>query len=186
MTPEAINDFANYLAVAALVMFVEVGIVYAIGPKGERFAPLRSNVGRVQVAVFASVVAVLSIVVLRRTFGDYPGYEWVAVTGYTVLTITGIALAILIPTERKAAPMTTIETPTFLRQSRKALVAGGVAAATTLGTGIVAVTADGKVETAECIVLGGAAIAAFFAGFAATWATTNAPKPDVDDDPNAY
>lgn len=100
MTPEAINDFATILALTAIAPAAGYTLTYGIGSPW-----YRSLLGVVLFGLGASVTTVLSVVLLRRLLGAYPGYEWVAVSAYSILTLTMWALWAIVIVERRRAPM---------------------------------------------------------------------------------
>ena len=100
MTPEAVNDFATILALTAIIPALGYTLTYGLGSPW-----YRSLLGIVLFGLGASVATVLSVVLLRRILGAYPGYEWVAVSAYSILTLTMWALWAIVIVERRRAPM---------------------------------------------------------------------------------
>lgn len=99
MTPEVINEFANYLVLTSIIPTLGYTLTYGIGSPW-----YKSYLGWVMLGVGASLTAVLAIVILRRLFGTYEGYHIVALVGYSIVTLTMWALWIIVIIERRNAP----------------------------------------------------------------------------------
>lgn len=98
MSAEEINNMANWIALSALIPFGIASIVYGAG------APwYKTILGSAMFAWLTSVDVVLLVVLARRWFGAYPGYEWVAITAYSYLTLAGVAVAAVMIVERRRA-----------------------------------------------------------------------------------
>lgn len=87
MTPSEINEVANWIALFAIIPFALATLTYGL------LAPwYKSLLGVSMFGLFASITIVLSVVLARRWFHEYPGYEWVAIVAYTLLVISGLAI----------------------------------------------------------------------------------------------
>lgn len=129
MTPDAVNDFATIIALLSAVPFLGYTITYGVGSPW-----YRSLLGWVMFGLGASIVLVLGVVLGRRLFGEYLGYEWVAVTAYSLLNLAGWSLWAIVIVERRRAPM--LELPL----NRK----GPIMAATTEGVDAPVIWYKGK------------------------------------------
>lgn len=82
MTPADINDIANFIVLLAVIPFALFSITY-----GTR-DPWRSTyLGIIMFGLVTSQAVVLAFIISRRWLGEYPGYEWVAITLYSSLTV---------------------------------------------------------------------------------------------------
>lgn len=95
--PEAVNDFASYIALAAALPAAAATLIYGIGSPW-----YKSWLGRTIFAQWLSIVLVFGVILGRRFFGTYPNYEWVAVIAYSLLFVTFSAMAVLVIIERRA------------------------------------------------------------------------------------
>lgn len=100
MTPEQVNDYATIIALAAAVPFAGYTVTYGLGSPW-----CRSLLGWVMFGLGASIVLVLAVVLGRRLFGAYLGYEWVAVTAHSLLNVAGWSLWAIVIVERRRTPM---------------------------------------------------------------------------------
>lgn len=100
MTPAEINDLANILVMTSVVPTLGYTATYGFASPW-----YKSPLGVVMFGVGLSLTMVLGIVIGRRLFGTYPGYEWVALAGYTLVTITMWALWIIVIIERRSETM---------------------------------------------------------------------------------
>lgn len=88
MTPsQQINDFANYIALAAFVPFFLATLIY-----GTRAPWYRSLLGVSMFGLWSSITLLIGFIITRRFWGDYWGYEWVAVCLYTYFFLVGLAI----------------------------------------------------------------------------------------------
>ena len=97
MTPHAINHLAGYIALAAVVPALATTIIYGAGSPW-----WRSWLGRVVFATCLPIVIVFGVVLTRRFFGNYTGYEWVALISYSTLFLAFTAMAVIVTLERRA------------------------------------------------------------------------------------
>lgn len=94
--PELVNDVANWIVLVAVVPFSIFTILYGI------LAPwYRSYLGAVMFGLIASTTGVLGFVLARRLFGEFPGYEWWAITLYSLLTFFALSFLIIFIVERR-------------------------------------------------------------------------------------
>lgn len=100
MTPEQINDIANWIAVAAVIPFAGYWTTYGIGS-----AWWRSPLGWVMFALGAAITVTLGYVAVRRAFGDFAGYEWWSIAIYSLLNLVGYALWAIVIVERRRATL---------------------------------------------------------------------------------
>lgn len=98
MTSEEINDIAGFIVALAAIPATATALIYGFGSPW-----WRSWLGRVMFAKWLSVALVLIVVFARRTWGDYPGYEWVALFTYSFMLVTFTATTIEIITVRRGA-----------------------------------------------------------------------------------
>lgn len=115
--PQAINDFATYLALAGAAPALGAFLVFTLGKPRQWFKTL---LGWVIATLFLSIVIVYAIVLGRRIFGAYPGYEWVAVAGYglTVLSLVAVMFTIIVE-RRRGRALGFVESATQPRKDRK-------------------------------------------------------------------
>lgn len=96
--PAIINEFATYLALTGVGPAVAALLVFTLGKPRLWHKTL---LGWVMASLFLSLVIVYAIILGRRLFGEYPGYEWVAVIGYALTTATLAAIVVIIIRERR-------------------------------------------------------------------------------------
>lgn len=85
MTAEAVNNAASYLALSGAIPSALAFVTFVLGRPRTWW---KSWLGWVMALLFFSIVLVFAVVLGRRFFGEYPGYEWVAVAAYSLLTVT--------------------------------------------------------------------------------------------------
>lgn len=108
--PAAVNEIANLIVFVAAIPFFLSTIAYGI------LAPwYRSLLGVTLFGLIASVTGVLIFVFTRRIWGDYWGYEWVAIGVYTSLTTFAFAFLAIFLVERRRAGL--LELPLVRRES---------------------------------------------------------------------
>jgi hypothetical protein len=100
MTPDQINAFANWIAIAAVIPFAGYWATYGFGSPW-----YRSYLGWVMFGLGMSVTLVLGYVAVRRALGDFGGYEWWSVGIYTYMNLVGWALWAIVIVERRRAAM---------------------------------------------------------------------------------
>lgn len=82
MTPAEINDVANYIVLLAVIPFALFSLTYGVRD------PWRTTyLGVIMFGLVTSQALTLAFIISRRWFGEYPGYEWVAVVLYSSLTV---------------------------------------------------------------------------------------------------
>lgn len=93
MSAEQINELAGFILTLAAVPAVATAFIYGLGSPW-----WQSWLGRVMFAKWLSVALILLFVVARRTWGDFPGYEWwaLAIYSFTLLTFTATTIEVLI------------------------------------------------------------------------------------------
>lgn len=96
MTAELINNWATVPAVIAGVGALAVAIVYGIGSPW-----WKSPLGVAFLGVTVSGIFTFIIVYARRFFGLYPGYEWVALFGYSGIALVWWGMFVVILRERR-------------------------------------------------------------------------------------
>lgn len=110
MTPAQIDEAATIPAAIAALGFIVATSVYGVGSPWHT-----SGLGRVMFGLFGSISLVFGIILGRRFFGAYEGYQTVAVVAYTILAVAAVALAITIIVERRAPT----RSPLFPPKNRK-------------------------------------------------------------------
>lgn len=95
-TSQDISQIAGYIALASLLPLALTTVVFGVGSSW-----FRSRLGWAVFGSWASQLAVLVIVLARRFRGEYPGYEWVALVGYSVLFLAYSAMAVVVILERR-------------------------------------------------------------------------------------
>ena len=103
---ELVNNLASHLALAALLPAGLVTLIYGLGSPW-----WRSGLGRAIFAQSFSIVLVLSLILARRFFGDYPGYELAAALVYASIFLLFSTLVVALVIERR---------PTYPTAQRKA------------------------------------------------------------------
>lgn len=96
MTPEQINDQANIIALTAGIPALLFTLVYGFGSPW-----YRSWLGRTVFGLMFAISMLFGVILARRFFGTYPGYEWVSVICYTLLTVAFWSFFIILLVERK-------------------------------------------------------------------------------------
>jgi hypothetical protein len=97
MTSDQINDIAGTVIMLAAIPAVATALIYGLGSPW-----WNSWLGRVMFMKWLSVALVFLVIIARRTWGDYPGYEWVALVVYTFTLITFSATAVQLVIERRS------------------------------------------------------------------------------------
>lgn len=93
MSTDAVNDFAGFLLALTAVPAIATAIIYGFG------APWWTSwLGRVIFSKWLAVALVFVFILSRRWFGDYPGYEWIAVAvyGFTLVTFTATTIEVIV------------------------------------------------------------------------------------------
>lgn len=98
--PEVVNDFALVPLVVGMLFAGVSGVVYGIGSPW-----WRSLLGVAFFGVMVSSSLPILVVVARRTFGAYPGYEWVALSVYTLWALAWVAMLVIILVERRRSAL---------------------------------------------------------------------------------
>jgi hypothetical protein len=98
MTAEMINDLALIPALATGLVAVACLLAYVIGSRG---AWRTSMLGFAFAGLIVAVLPVFAVVFARRIGGQYPGYEWVAWTGYTLSLILYVTMLVVIIREQR-------------------------------------------------------------------------------------
>lgn len=96
MTTEQINEFAGFVLTLAAIPATATAVIYGFGSPW-----WQSWLGRVMFAKWTTVAAILLFVVARRTWGDFPGYEWWALVIYSLTLITFSATTVEVLIERR-------------------------------------------------------------------------------------
>lgn len=100
MSAEDINNIANYIVILAIIPFGLFTLLYGL------LSPWwKSLLGITMFCLGLSLTSVLAVVVARRWFGAYPGYEWVAIGVYSFVTLTAIGLVVIYLVERTRRPI---------------------------------------------------------------------------------
>lgn len=186
MTAVAINDFATGIVLAGAIPALLFTLIYGLGSPW-----YRSGLGVVMFLLGVSLTTVYAIVLSRRFFGTYPGYEWVAVGGYSFLLVAMLGLVIITLIERRSSLTilsfskgkamadisTTPNTPDhlapragFLDRTKKAIAGGLAGAVTAAGTAFTIAFRDGVLDGSDGWTIAGAVVGAFAIGFAAVYA----------------
>lgn len=194
--PADVNDAASYIALVCIVPMLIAATAYGVGSTW-----YGSWLGRIFFGLFASIALIFGVILARRFFGDYPGYEWVAVAAYSLLFLTFSATAAVVIIESRgpdfalttkgkrimstntpgvpdhAAGASSPEQASFLDRSRKALAGGVTGAVTAGGTALTTALVDGSISGGDGWLLLGAVLGGFAIGFAGVWAApANAPS----------
>lgn len=96
MTAETINEFAGFIAFLAAIPATLNALIYGFGSPW-----YTSWLGRVIFAKWLSVALVFYVILARRWFGDYFGYEWVAIVAYSLILVSFSATTVELLIERR-------------------------------------------------------------------------------------
>lgn len=96
MTPSEINDTANFIVLVAALPYLLFSVTY-----GLRDDWYKTYLGTIMWGLVTSQALVLLFIISRRWFGEYPGYEWVAVVLYSSLTVFAWLFYIIFLIERR-------------------------------------------------------------------------------------
>lgn len=96
MNTEHVNEIAGFVLALAAIPAVATAFIYGLGSPW-----WQSTLGRVMFAKWTTVALVLVFVVARRTWGDFPGYEWLALVIYSFTLVTFTATTIEVIIERR-------------------------------------------------------------------------------------
>jgi hypothetical protein len=99
---EDINNIALIPCAMAGIFAFATAAVFGFGSPW-----YRSPLGITLFGLMIVSVPVFAIVILRRVFDLYPGYEWVALIGYTLDMVAWIAVFTMILIERRRTPVVT-------------------------------------------------------------------------------
>jgi hypothetical protein len=110
MTPDQINDMANFIVLLCAIPYVAFSLTY-----GTRDHPWGTYLGVIMWGQGTSLALVFLFIISRRWFGEYWGYEWVAVILYSSLTAFAWLFYGIYLVERRRSPIMTIP----LTQRRK-------------------------------------------------------------------
>lgn len=115
MTSDAVNNFANIIVLLAAVPFWAFSVTYALrDPFWETY------LGTIIWGMVTSNALVLTYVATRRWWGDYAGYEWVAVILYTAMTVfASLFYAIYLVERRRQDTIAFLLPPPDERKNRK-------------------------------------------------------------------
>lgn len=103
--PEAVNDVANWIVLVSVFPFAFLTAVYGV------LTPwYKSLLGVTFFGLLASITSVLAFIWTRRLWGDYMGYELIAVTVYSLLTIFVLAFIAIFFVERNRAGLLVFST----------------------------------------------------------------------------
>jgi hypothetical protein len=98
MTPDQINDIANFIVLLAVIPYALFSLTYGLRD------PWRSTyLGVIMFGLVTSQALTLAFIISRRWFGEYPGYEWVAIVLYSSLTVFAWLFYAIFLVERKRA-----------------------------------------------------------------------------------
>lgn len=97
MTSEQINEVAGVIIGLAAIPAVATALIYGFGSPW-----WHSWLGRVMFAKWTSVALVFLVIIARRTWGDYPGYEWAALIVYSFTLLTFTATTVQLVIERRS------------------------------------------------------------------------------------
>lgn len=107
----AINDAALIPALIAGALAVSCLLVYVIGSRGRW---RKSMLGVAFAGLIVVVLPIFGIIFGRRIFDAYPGYQWVALIGFTLVAVIYAVLLIVIIVEQRrgnTAPPVGKDTP---------------------------------------------------------------------------
>lgn len=96
--PELVNDAAIYPALGIGLFSLLCLVIYIIGSRG---AWKRSALGVAFAAIFVPALLVLTVILLKRTFDEYPGYEWVAWGLYSLAALAYLVMLVVIIIEQR-------------------------------------------------------------------------------------
>ena len=74
MTPDAVNEFANWIALSAVLPAILFTLIYGFGSPW-----YKSGLGVTLFGLMFSISSLFPVILARRFFGEYPGYHIVAV-----------------------------------------------------------------------------------------------------------
>lgn len=98
MNADAVNDFATYLALSGAVPATLAFFTFVLGKP--RTWP-RSLIGWTLALLLVSIMLVFTLVLGRRLFGEYPGYQYTAIIVYALLTVALWLVFVMIVRERR-------------------------------------------------------------------------------------
>ena len=98
MTPEVVNEFANWIAISAALPAILFTLIYGFGSPW-----YKSGLGVTLFGLMFSISSLFPVILARRFFGEYPGYHKVAVVVYAMLTIMFWSFFVLFLKERRHA-----------------------------------------------------------------------------------
>lgn len=101
----AVNDAALIPALLAGALALACLVTYLIGSRGQWS---RSLLGVAFAGLIVVVLPIFGIIFGRRLFDAYPGYQWVAFFGFSLVAIIyAVLLVVIIITQRRGAAATT-------------------------------------------------------------------------------
>lgn len=98
--PEAVNELALIPLFAGMMFAAAAGAVYGIGSRW-----WESLLGVAFFGIMIASALPIAVVLGRRLFDKYPGYEWVALGVYSLWALSWVAMLIIILVERRRAPV---------------------------------------------------------------------------------
>ena len=98
MTPDAVNEFANWIALSAALPAILFTLIYGLGSPW-----YKSGLGVTLFGLMFSISSLFLVILARCFFGEYPGYHIVAVVVYAMLTIMFWSFFIIFLKERRHA-----------------------------------------------------------------------------------
>lgn len=181
MSAETINNLAIIPALTATTFALAAAIVYVTGSRGSAFTSL---LGVSFLGILVAALPFMAVPILRRIYGEYPGYPAIAWILYTLAAILYffMLVAILVEQHRGAAPVSPsisrkVSTMSNNELSTVAAVVDGKPTTVDPATGTPTAIPTAKVLTTAAVSLGLVVVVAILnaitpdlLGFAGAWA----------------
>lgn len=98
-TTVAVNDAALIPALIAAALAITCLVVYVVGSHGRW---KKSLLGVAFAGLIVVVLPIFAIIFGRRIFDAYPGYQWVALIGFTIVAIIyAVVLTVIIAEQHR-------------------------------------------------------------------------------------
>lgn len=186
---EAVNDFATWLALTGGIPAALAFFTYTLGRPRTWWHTL---LGWVLALLLLSILLVFALVLGRRLGGEYPGYQWVAIVVYGLLTMAlWLVWAIIIRERRRGRSLGFVPTsgakrkgvmtnypsnPPVSKTSAAKAYVGAAAAGIVAGLGaFVTAVGDNVVTSGEWATIAIAVIVGAGLTGGGVYATTNKP-----------
>lgn len=96
MNSAQINDFANLIVIGCFIPYFLFSFTY-----GTKDHPWGTYLGVIMWGQGTSLALVFGFIISRRWFGEYPGYEWIAVILYSSLLVFAWLFYVIYLIERR-------------------------------------------------------------------------------------